>query len=345
MTTPMTALPPRFPLATLPTPLVPARRLAALGRGRLLVKRDDLVGFAVAGNKARALEYLVGAAVDFGAQVLVTGGGPGSNFCAAAAVAARMADLECELLVWGDPGTAPNMRIAREAGARILPTGDDDREAVDVLVAERAAELSVSGRKAYAVPRGGSTAIGALGFADAARELVAQLATLDDGPSAVVLPVGSGGSCAGLLSGLAEAGCRVPVVGVSVSRPPAAVREHVLALAGQCSFLRGAPPPRPEQLELVDARGPGFGSLTPREKERCRTALHTEGFLLDATYGAEAFSVALDLCDDRPGPVVWWHTGGVAAAIDRLGGPADGDTPPVSVRSGHPRPEEGHSTP
>ncbi|MDT7705250.1 MAG: hypothetical protein QOG20_857 [Pseudonocardiales bacterium] len=310
---------PRFPLCVRPTPLVRALRLeSALRSSPLLVKRDDLIGFAVAGNKARPLEYLIGAALQHGAEVLVTGGGPGSNFVAAAAVAARTAGLDCELVIWGDPRGAPNIAIAEAAGARVLPTGGNDRSEIDILVAERAAELTVAGRQAFAVPRGGSTALGALGFADAAVELTAQLGR-DAGettlPSAIVLPVGSGGSCAGLLAGLAGCGVDIPVVGVSVSRPPAEIRATVLALAAQCAALRGTPAPRPDLLEIIDARGPGFGNVTPLETERARLALRTEGFLLDPTYGAEAFSVAVDrVRGHETGPVLWWHTGGVVPA-------------------------------
>ena len=92
--------PRRVPLACLPTPLVPAPRLAEiLGSGPLWIKRDDLTGFAVAGNKARALEYLLGDALDNGCDVLVAAGSVSSNFCAAAAVAARRCGLDCELLL------------------------------------------------------------------------------------------------------------------------------------------------------------------------------------------------------------------------------------------------------
>lgn len=304
---------PRFPLAVLPTPLHRARRLeAALGCGPLLVKRDDLIGFGVAGNKTRPLEYLIGAAVTQGAQVFVTGGGPGSNFVAAAAMAARAAGLDCELVVWGEPSGAPNIALAEAAGAVVRPTGGTDRAEVDFLVAERAAELTVAGRRAFAVPRGGSTALGALGFFDAALELAGQL---DLRPSAIVLPVGSGGSCAGLLAGLAAAGLDVPVVGVSVSRPPDQMRATVRALAQQCAALRGTAAPRDDRLELVDARGPGFGAVTRTEQDRARTALHTEGFLLDATYGAEAFAVAVERARRGRSAVVWWHTGGVVPAV------------------------------
>jgi 1-aminocyclopropane-1-carboxylate deaminase/D-cysteine desulfhydrase-like pyridoxal-dependent ACC family enzyme len=314
-------MPPRFPLTITPTPLVEAPRvntaLGATGAPPLLVKRDDLIGFAVAGNKARPLEYLVGAALQDGAEVLVTCGGPGSNFCAAAAVAARVAGLQCEIVLWGDPAGAPNVAIAVAAGARIIPTGHDDRDEVEMLAAERAAELTVGGTRAFMVPRGGSTGIGALGFADAAVELADQLGARR--PSAIVLPVGSGGSCAGLLAGLAGCGLDVPVVGVSVSRPPDAVRATVLSLAAQCSALRQTVPPAPGQLRIVDAVGPGFGSATERERQHARLLLQAEGLLLETTYGAEAFTVAADLLLDGPTePVVWWHTGGVAPALKSL---------------------------
>lgn len=372
----------RFPLAVLPTPLVAANRLtAALGCGPLLVKRDDLIGFGVAGNKARPLEQLIGAALAQGAQVLVTGGGPGSNFCAAAALAAKVAGLRCEIVLWGDPAGAPNFALAVAAGARIILTGRTDRAEVDRLAAERAAELTASGVPAVAVPRGGSTPVGALGFADAAVELAAQLAAVSsaavglavgsasnsvgsasnsdgsavppavglpvghggsgagsarpssivlpagsggDGagsirPSAIVLPVGSGGSCAGLLAGLAEVGLDVPIVGVSVSRDPESIRATVLGLAAACSDLRGSPPPRPDQLELVDARGAGFGHTSHEQRCRARLVRDTEGLLLDGTYGAQAFSVAVNRLLARPsGPVLWWHTGGLVPALAQL---------------------------
>ena len=306
-------LPRRFPLAQLPTPLHRAHRLeAALGCGPFWLKRDDLIGFGFAGNKTRPLEFLVGAALDEGADVFVTGGGPGSNFCPAAAMAARAAGLDCDLVVWGDPDGAPNLALAAAAGGRLVPTGSDDRAAVDGLVEDHAAALRAAGRRPYAVPRGGSTPLGALGFAAAAAELDAQLVLHDLAPEVVVLAVGSGGSCAGL----AAAGLSTPVLGVSVSRDPAAIAAHVAELAHCCAQLLGTTVVVPA---LVDARGPGFGVASARERERARVALHTEGLLLDETYGAEAFSAAVDRALlPGSGPVVYWHTGGVLPAVDGI---------------------------
>lgn len=317
----MTQLPhlslPRFPLAVLPTPLVRGHRLeAALRCGPLLLKRDDLAGFAAAGNKTRPLEYLVGAALADGCDVLVTGGGPGSNFCPAAALAARAAGLDCELVVWGDVTAAPNLALTVAAGARLLPTGDDRREAVDAAVEQRAAALAAQGRRPYPVPRGGSTAVGAAGFAVAAAELAAQL---DEPPAFVALAVGSGGSCAGLLAGLAVAGCEWPVLGVSVSRSPEEISSHIAELARQCASALGTAAPRLDLLEIVDGRGPGFGVASAADRDARRLALHTEGLLLDDTYGAKAFAATVDqLPRRRSRPVVYWHTGGLIPAVAAL---------------------------
>ncbi len=317
---------PRARLGTFPTPVVRADRLEralplepggtlpAVGRGgALLVKRDDLAGFGVAGNKTRPLEFLLGQACAQGVEVLVTGGGPGSNFCPAAAMAARALGLDCELVVWGDPNS-PNLRLARAAGATLLPTGDDDRDAVDDLVARRAEELCAGGRPAFGVPRGGSTPLGAVGFAVAAAELADQLA---EPPGVIVLAVGSGGSCAGLLAGLAAVGLRIPVVGASVSRPLARIEARVWELATGCAQVLGTPVPT-GGLEIVDARGAGFGVASAGERERARLALQTEGLLLDHTYGAQALHLALEWT--ATGSVLFWHTGGLLPAVAMLTG-------------------------
>jgi 1-aminocyclopropane-1-carboxylate deaminase/D-cysteine desulfhydrase-like pyridoxal-dependent ACC family enzyme len=313
---------PRTTLGVFPTPVTRATRLErALGRGPLLVKRDDLAGFGVAGNKTRPLEFLLGAALEAGAEVLVTGGGPDSNFGPAAALAARAVGMDCELVVWGEPGR-PNLALARAAGATLRFTGGTDRAAVDELVHRRADQLAAEGRVAYPVPRGGSTALGAVGFALAGVELARQVdEQLDRPPSLIVLAVGSGGSCAGLLVGLAAAGLRVPVLGVSVSRPPEQIGAKVRELATGCAELLGVAAPVPPP-ELVDARGPGFGRASELERERALLALRTEGLLLDHTYGAEALAAAIERLPDRPaaGPVLFWHTGGVLPAIGSITG-------------------------
>ena len=260
----------RFPLAILPTPLVPARTLP------MLIKRDDLCGFAAAGHKARQLEFLLGDALAQGCDVIVTGGGPKSNWVPAAATAAAVARLDCELV-------------------------DGPREELDDAILERAAQLEADGRRPYAIPRGGATAVGAAGLVLAAAELD------DVEPGTVVVATGSGGACAGLAVGLADRGWRV--IGASVSRPLDEATAQVNRLAAECAALLDRPPPAP--VELVDMRGLGFGLSSLEGDEAAWYALEREGLRLDATYTAKAFALAMRLPRDR-GPLVFWHTFGGA---------------------------------
>lgn len=297
----------RYPLAVLPTPLVYAGRLSAGTGLQIFVKRDDLTGFGASGNKARALEFLLGDALDHGCDVLVTGGSASSNFCPAAALAASRAGIGCQLVVAGT-GDSANLELARRAGATLHDLGPGERDRIDAAVRSLAAELTADGRRPYAMPRGGSTPTGALGFAAAATELAAQT---DAG--LVVIPVGSGGSCAGLLAVPGD----TTLLGVSVSRPPDEIAAKVHGLASECAALLGHPEPDQSRLEIVDGRGPGFGVPGPDDTAAAAVALETEGLLLDHTYTAKALAVLLARRDE--GPVVFWHTGGLVTAISEYG--------------------------
>ena len=315
---------PRFPLATLPTPLMRAERLEArTGGPPLYVKRDDLAGFAGAGHKARPLEFLVGAALAGACDVLVTGGGPGSNFCPAAAAAAAAAGLDCELVLYGDepPRLHPNLALALACGARVRYTGNDDRAAVDTAVHDVAAELERAGRRPFPVPRGGAIPAGTVGMVVAAEELAGQLAGSAVEPEVVVIASGSGTTCAGLAVGTGVCGVGWRVVGASVSRPVEQARDEIGAMAAGGAALLGVAPPDAGRLELVDVRGPGFGLASEPGERAAAVALRAEGLLLDPVYTAKAFAVVLDLMEGgTTGPVVFWHTGGVLAAAAHLAG-------------------------
>jgi D-cysteine desulfhydrase len=316
----------RRPLAILPTPL---QRLSALERtlgcGPVHVKRDDLSGFAVAGNKARPLEFLLGEAVAQGRDVVVVAGAPSSNFVAAVAVAARTCGLECDAILAGTPPPRlpVNLAIAAQCGAALHFT-DAEREDLDHLVQQHAARLRAAGRSPYPIVRGGASATGALGFACAAAELSTQLAGegYDGAEVVIVLPTGSGASLAGLLAGAVASGAPWRTYGVSVSRPADQLRPQVLRLARQCAALTGTAPPTAGDVHLVDGVGPGFGVVTEQDRAAMRLALRTEGLLVDPTYGAKALRVAVDLlsCGGQA-PLVLWHTGGLPAALHVLTAP------------------------
>jgi D-cysteine desulfhydrase len=319
--------PARFPLAALPTPLHRAERLErALGGPPVYLKRDDLTGFALAGNKARQLELLVGEAAAQGCDSLVTGGGPGSNFCQAAAAAARVAGLRCVLVLYGSepPATPANLALARAFGAEVRFTDRPERESVDPALEAAAAELRAEGCRPYLVPRGGATAVGAAAYALAAAELAAQLDAARVVPALVLVATGSGGTQAGLVAGTLAGGHPWRVVGASVSRPPQECAARVLALAGGAADLLGLPRPDAGHVEVHDVRGPGYGVPSAEGERAAGLAAATEGLLLDPVFTAKALALLARLVrDGADGQLVFWHTGGVPAALDQLegGGP------------------------
>jgi D-cysteine desulfhydrase len=313
---------PRSTLAALPTPLLRARGLErAFAAGPIYVKRDDLTGFGVSGNKARALEFLLGDALAEDADVLVVAGSPTSNFCAAAAVAAATVSIDCDLLLPGGPSPtrSVNLELARAAGAHLLFGAAATRDELDGAVRRHASALLGCGRRPYPVPRGGATAVGATGYAVAARELADQCDAAGVDARTVVLATGSGCTQAGLVAG--QAGFDLPwrVVGASVSRPAEQMRDDVLALARSCADRLGLAAPAASDVDLRDLRGPGFGVPSERDLESAGLALRHEGLLLDHTYGAKAMSLVRTLLAEvAPTPLVFWHTGGLACALSAL---------------------------
>lgn len=314
--------PPRYALAALPTPLQRARRLEeALDGPPIWIKRDDLVGFALAGNKARKLEFLVADALGQGCDVLITGGGPASNHCQATAAAARVAGLGCQLVMYGGephPPTA-NLRLARSLGADVYFTGDPERGSVDTALEARVRELRAAGRTPYAIPRGGATPLGAAGYALAARELAVQLAAEEVGSAQVVVANGSSGTQAGLVAGAALTTLPWRVIGASTSRDPQESRRRVLELATACAELLGVPAPEAEAVEVRDARGPGYGRPSPEAAEAAELALRTEGLLLDHVFTAKAMATLIEIVrEGADWPLVFVHTGGLPAVLDAL---------------------------
>jgi len=317
---------PRVELALLPTPLVRARRLERiLGAGPIFLKRDDLTGFGIAGNKARTLEFLLGAALDEGADVFIAAGSPSSNFCAAAAMAARAVGMDCDLLFPGhEPSVrASNVELARAAGARVLFDVVETRDLLDDAVVEHARSLRAQGRRPYAVPRGGATATGVLGYAHAARELADQCRDHQVVPRTVVVATGSGGTQAGLVAG--QIGCGRPwrLIGASVSRPAPHMADQVLRLSRAGAAALGLDEPTTEDVDVRDCRGAGFGVASAEDRVSSHLALAHEGLLLDDYYGAKAMTLFRTLVTaDAATPAVFWHTGGLAAALTTLTGAA-----------------------
>ena len=302
---------PRIHLATMPTPLQAAPRLSEALGVETWIKRDDLTGVGLGGNKARKLEFLLADARAWGADVVVTGGGPGSNHIQITATAAARLGLECVVVLYGNrPRPEPlNLQLARLAGAQVRFTGKADRASVDGGLDATVARLERNGRRPYRIGRGGASAVGCLGYVEAAFELDGQVAGLR--PEAVVLATGSCGTQAGLVLGAALVGAAWRVRGVSVSRPVAECRERIAMLAGGAAGVLGLQPVLTAP-DVVDGIGPGYGRPSRAGQAAASLAARTEGLFLDPVFTAKAMAtlVAEAHAGSLAGPVVFLHTGG-----------------------------------
>ena len=308
---------PRLSLGVFPTPLHRVRRLR--DDASLLLKRDDLTGFGLAGNKARPLEFLMADAIAHGCDIVVTGGAPTSNFAGACAHASAVAGLDCEVLVADGPASTVPIRLARACGAVVRAT-NGDRALSEDAIAKRVIDLELEGRHPYPVPRGGATPVGALGFASAAFEVRAQLEDqgVDPTRATIVLPVGSGASLAGFIAGSAAMDLAWRVVGVSVSRPAPQMESNVLTRAAACSALMGSRPATLDAFTIVERTGDMLTEERADGMGAARFMRESEGILLDPHYGIPTFEVAWTLPATAEEPVVLWQTGGIPAAIENL---------------------------
>jgi len=334
---------PRFPLATLPTPLHEAARLrAALGGSdhapRILIKRDDLTGLAFGGNKARKLEFLVADAQRQGATALVTTGAEQSNHARMTAAAARMAGMRPVLVLTGEGSPAKaqgNLLLDYLLGAEVhfVPPHPDPMMAIGDLEArtlERVmSELEQQGERPYLIPVGGSSPVGALGYVAGTGELVAQLREMGAAPSRLYYASGSRGTQAGLVLGakVYQAPYRLYGVAVSGGEPKKTVR--AARIANEAAALIGADVRvAAEDLHTDEGYiGPGYGIPTPGCLEAIRLLARHEGILLDPVYTAKAMAGLIDhIRRGEVGPaetVVFLHTGGTPALFayaDQLSG-------------------------
>jgi D-cysteine desulfhydrase len=304
---------PRVRLGVLPTPLQPAPRLSEALGVEVWLKRDDMTGLGLGGNKVRGLEFLLADAQRLGCDHLVTGGGPGSNWAMLAALAARTRGMDTTLVCYGDPvPPVGNMALAAAVGTEIRFTGDADRTSVDTGVAAVAEELRAAGRHPYPLGRGGANAVGALGYVAASQELAVQMLAVGLAPAQVWLATGSCGTQAGLFAGLEWQCPGVEVVGVTVSRPVGECAARVRAVAREAAARIGIAPPGHEPTVLGGHVGPGYGKRSAEGDTAAEVVARTEGVFLDPIFAAKAMAGmrASAARGDVRGPVVFLVTGG-----------------------------------
>jgi D-cysteine desulfhydrase family pyridoxal phosphate-dependent enzyme len=312
----MSFAPRREPLAKLPTPLLDLAHLGTvLGGPRLLIKRDDLGGFALGGNKVRKLEFFLADARTAGADVLITCGGVQSNHCRVTAAAAARAGVRCVLVLSGakPPRFTGNLLLDQLFGAELVFV--ETREARALQMDALAAEARGKGRRPYVIPLGGSTPLGAYAYVEAVKEFAQQCRLQGIPVSTIVHASSSGGTQAGLVVGCLAEELPTRVVGISADEKKDDLARMVADIAQGLAEQSGLPAPRKDQIAVLDDYvGDGYGIPTPASEDATRLFARLEGIVLDSTYTAKAAAGLIDLIRrgrfTRDETVCFWHTGG-----------------------------------
>ncbi|PHT87831.1 putative D-cysteine desulfhydrase 1, mitochondrial [Capsicum annuum] len=293
------------------------------------LKRDDLSGMQLSGNKVRKLEFLLADAVAQGADCIVTIGGIQSNHCRATAVAAKYLNLDCylilrtsKLLVDKDPGLTGNLLVERLVGAHIDLVSKEEyakvgSEALAKILKEK---LLNEGRKPYVIPVGGSNSLGTWGYIEAIREIEQQVQyssivrKFDD----IVVACGSGGTVAGLSIASRLSGVKAKINAFCVCDDPDYFYEYV---QGLLDGINAGVSSR-DIASIKTAKGLGYAMSTADELKFVKQVAETTGVILDPVYsGKAAYGMMKDM-DENPRKwegrkILFIHTGGLLGLYDK----------------------------
>ena len=299
---------PRVKLGLFPTPIHRLDRVSSLLHTNVYIKRDDLTGVGLGGNKVRKLEFLLADAQQKGAGLVFTTGGAQSNHAMLTAAAAGKLGMEAILILKqrGVTERLGNQLLEHLMGTEVRFMDTDD-------YADIYAEMDRVGKERgvpyYKIPCGGSNALGTLGYVACAEEIRGQGMKFDH----LVCAEGSGGTMAGLALGakLFLPGTRVygmmvdtdpfDVITLRLMREAAELLEADLAVSG-------------EDFTLRDLCGPGYAIPSEEGNAAVELMAREEGIFLDPVYTGKAFAGLLQMAgegafreDDR---VLFLHSGG-----------------------------------
>lgn len=307
---------PRIGLANLPTPLEPTPRLTEAWGGPVIwMKRDDLTGFGLTGNKIRKLEFHLAAALDAGADTVITCGAVQSNHSRATVLAAAGIGLHTILYLRSPDGRPPatvtgNHFLQRLGGAECRFITPDEYEDRDRIMADAAAELGT----AWVIPEGASDPLGALGFVAAMHELAPQIADHGIERPTVWHASSSAGTTAGMVRGASELSLDVAIAGSSVGEPAHEVRERIRKILGGMNESYGYVEEIASWRITDEYVGRGYGIATDEELAVQAEATRLTGLLFDPTYtGKVLYGLCREIALGRFGTddhVIFWHTGG-----------------------------------
>ncbi|MDO4315660.1 MAG: D-cysteine desulfhydrase family protein [Oscillospiraceae bacterium] len=309
---------PRVSLGVFPTPFYRLESISAKYGRNIWIKRDDMCGVALGGNKVRKLEFLLADAQSRGCDTVFTTGGAQSNHAMLTAACAARLGMKCILILKkrGVTEHLGNLVLDDIFGADVRFMDTDSYDDIYAEMRRMGAELAKDGRKSYDIPVGGSNPLGAIGYANGVRELAEQAAAAKAEIGHIVSATGSGGTTAGLLLGSKLYLSGVKVTGMGVDDAP--FEEIVPDLAARAAEILDCPLDRaPDDFQMVYHVGQGYAIPNPEDTPYIEELARAEGILLDPVYTGKAWAGMLKLLKDGyfdgQDDIVFVHTGGAAA--------------------------------
>ena len=310
-------IPKKIKLAHTPTPL---EKIKFAGQN-FLIKRDDLTGCELSGNKVRKLEYIIQDAKKNKADIIFTCGGDQSNHCRAAVIAAKQIGLNSKLFLWGNESKNLNGNhfLYKMYGAELQYLKRNQYDNVNEIMQKERFALLKKRKNAYVLPEGGSTTLGIWGYIDFINELKTQIDLKSI--ESIIAASGSGGTAAGMLVGAALNKLNLKIVAVNVLYKKAEIRKKILQLAEGCVLdYKLKCKIIPDNLVILDGySSEGYKNITSSKLKLIKSFARETGILLDPAYTGKAF-VAYHknyLSKNLGLKSIFVHTGGLFGVFGR----------------------------
>jgi len=310
-------LPACVKLANTPTPLEEVK----YENRKFLIKRDDLTGVELSGNKVRKLEFLIKKAKSEKADIIFTCGGEQSNHARATAIAAAKVGIKTRLFLWGkDSADAEaNLFMDKFLGAEISFLNKKNYSEVNEIMYEEKDAMQHLGKRVYVIPEGGSTTLGVLGYVAFVEELSKQVNLKNI--KGICLAAGTGGTAAGILAGAAVMKLNLKVYAVNVLYSKDEIESKIINLAeGALLDFKLKGKIKKENLVIMDGySAEGYKNITDKKVSLIKDFAQATGIILDPAYTSKAFNAYYEnfLSTGKGKKVIFLHTGGLFGVFDK----------------------------
>ena len=330
---------PRIKLGEVKTPIEKLENLSKNYKNDIYIKRDDLLGIGLGGNKVRKLEYILGDALSKNADIVITSGGVQSNHVRLTIAAANKVGLKAiAVLVGSEPKRyTGNTLLDKVLGAEIhfadinnkegLSTGELNRlldEEGERLVQEIKSKYEALGKIVYVIPGGGKMPPGIAGYINATSEIYAQLQEKRLNADYIVTCVGTASTIASLIIGEKLYNTGIKPIGILVTNTLGSAKAYAervkTEIDGYLKHFGWNLDITLDDIRLFDAyTGEGYGLPSDDGLEAIKTLARSEGLIVDHIYTGKAFAGLLDLSKKEyfgDKNVIFLHTGGSPALFD-----------------------------